>query len=243
MTNGNGHTVRVVDIISGYGKKDILQGISLNVEKERITTLIGRNGVGKTTLLRTIVGFLKPRQGEIYFMGQDIIGFKPYVLADKGISYVPQGKPIFPHMTVEEHLDIGAWSLKNKEKKQLLQDRVFALFPRLQERRLQKAGTLSGGERQMLSISRALMSEPQLLLLDEPSFALSPILVNSVFGSIQEINREGVTIFLIEQNAKKAMENSDYGYVMDMGRIVLEDRCQTLLQNEEIRRTYFGGKK
>lgn len=240
---GNGHIIRVEELVSGYGKKEILHGISIGIKQGEITTLIGRNGVGKTTLLQTIMGFLKPKKGRIFFEKNEITGTKPHILAEMGISYVPQGKAIFPHMSVEEHIDIGAWILRDDREKNSSLERIYHLFPRLKERKSQKAGTLSGGERQMLSIARALMSRPKLLLLDEPSFGLSPKLVDSVFERINEINREGVTIFLVEQNAKKALNNSDVGYVMDMGMIKFKDRSRDLLENEEVRLSYLGGRR
>ena len=234
--------IRIEELISGYGKKEILHGISLDIKDEKITTLIGRNGVGKTTLLKTVMGFLEPKKGHILFHGQEISGKKPHLIAEMGISYVPQGKAIFPHMNVEEHLDVGAWIVKDPETKRPLLQRVYALFPRLEERKSQKAGTLSGGERQMLSIGRALMSKPKLLILDEPSFGLSPKMVSVVFETLKEINQKGIPIFLVEQNGKKALENSDVGYVMDMGRIKFADKSLVLLQNEEVRLSYLGGK-
>ena len=239
----DGYIIRVEELVSGYGKKEILHGISIRIKQAEITTLIGRNGVGKTTLLQTIMGFLKPRKGSIFFQETEITGTKPHILAEMGISYVPQGKAIFPHMSVEEHIDIGAWTLHDDRERSFTLERIYHLFPRLEERRSQKAGTLSGGERQMLSIARALMSRPKLLLLDEPSFGLSPKLVDGVFQRINEINREGVTIFLVEQNAKKALNNSDVGYVMDMGMIKFRDRSKELLENEEVRLSYLGGRR
>jgi branched-chain amino acid transport system ATP-binding protein len=238
----SGSIIQIEELVSGYGKKEILHGISVDIQHRKITTLIGRNGVGKTTLLKTIMGFLEPQKGRILFQKREISGSKPHVIAESGISYVPQGKAIFPHMNVEEHLDIGAWTLNSPEKKRAMLQRVYSLFPRLEERRSQKAGTLSGGERQMLSIARALMSQPKLLLLDEPSFGLSPKMVGLVFERLNEINREGVTVFLIEQNARRALENSDFGYVMDMGRIKFMGPSKELLQNEEVRLSYLGGK-
>ena len=239
----NGYMVEIDKLVSGYGKKIIIDGISVNIEKGKITTLIGRNGVGKTTLLNTLMGILKPLKGRIRYRGEDISAAKTHQLVEMGISYVPQGKSVFPHMTVSEHLDIGAWVLKDPNAKASMSDTIHKLFPRLKERSKQKAGTLSGGERQMLSIARALMSQPKLLLLDEPSFGLAPKLVDAVFKSIVEINREGVTILLIEQNAKKALEHSVFGYVMDMGRIVQRGNSRSLLYDEEIKHAYLGGRK
>jgi branched-chain amino acid transport system ATP-binding protein len=235
--------ITVENLVSGYGKKEILHGLTIKIQPGEITTLIGRNGVGKTTLLQTIMGFLKPQKGRVLFRGKDISGVKPYLIAQSGISYVPQGKAVFPHMTVEEHLDIGAWNLASQEEKKSRMASMYTLFPRLLERKSQKGGTLSGGERQMLSIARALISMPQLLLLDEPSFGLSPKMVDIVFKTIREIREGGVTIFVVEQNAKKALENSDVGYVIDMGQIQFTEKSASLLQNEEVRRSYLGGKR
>jgi len=239
----NGYMVEVDRLVSGYGKKMILNGITVNIETGKITTLIGRNGVGKTTLLNTLMGILKPSKGRIRYRGEDISAAKPHQLVELGISYVPQGKSVFPHMTVSEHLDIGAWVMKDPRVKASMSDTIHKLFPRLKERSKQKAGTLSGGERQMLSIARALMSRPKLLLLDEPSFGLAPKMVDAVFRSIIEINREGVTILVIEQNAKKALEHSDFGYVMDMGKIVRQGNSRDLLYDEEIKKAYLGGRR
>jgi len=239
----NGSIVRIENLVSGYGKKIILNGISLNIQKGKITALIGRNGVGKTTLLNTVMGVIKPAGGRIYYGDKDISAAKPYSLVELGISYVPQGKSVFPHMTVAEHMDIGAWVIQDQATKSSMRDMVYMLFPRLKERVSQKAGTLSGGERQMLSIARALMSRPRLLLLDEPSFGLAPKLVDAVFKSIVEINKEAVTILVIEQNAKKALEHSDLGYVMDMGRIIHEGKSRELLYDEEIKQSYLGVRK
>jgi branched-chain amino acid transport system ATP-binding protein len=239
----NGYIVQIENLFSGYGKKIILNGISVNIEQEKITTLIGRNGVGKTTLLNTFMGLLKPESGRITYRGEDISATKPHTLVSMGISYVPQGKSVFPHMTVSEHMDIGAWTLKEQEAKASMFDVVYKLFPRLKERANQKAGTLSGGERQMLSIGRALMSRPTLLILDEPSFGLAPKLVDAVFNSILEINKDAVTVLVIEQNAKKALENSNFGYVMDMGKIIRQGNSSDLLYDDEIRQSYLGGRK
>ena len=240
---GNRSIVRIEGLAAGYGKKEILHEISVEISRGEITTLIGRNGVGKTTLLKTIMGFLKPKRGRIFFNEKDISGTQAHVLAEMGIGYVPQGKAIFPHMNIREHLDIGAWTERDREKRDSMLVMVYDLFPRLEERKLQKAGTLSGGERQMLSISRALMSSPALLFLDEPSFGLSPLMVNAVFKSIKEINRKGVSIFLVEQNAKKALENSTTGYVMDMGKITFEGNSLHLLKDERVKLSYLGGKE
>jgi len=239
----NTYIIRTEELISGYGKKEILHGIDITISQREITTLIGRNGVGKTTLLNTIMGFIKPEKGRIYFRGEEITGIPSHLIVNKGISYVPQGKSIFPHMSVEEHIDIGAWTLPTQKEKNYMIEKIYNLFPRLNERNYQKAGTLSGGERQMLSIARALMSLPKLLLLDEPSFGLAPKLVDAVFETIKNINQDGVTIFLVEQNAKKALNNSDICYVMDMGKIILKDKSKDLLDNEQVKNSYLGGRR
>lgn len=238
----DGAILRIEGLAAGYGKKEVLHEISLQISAGEITTLIGRNGVGKTTLLKTVMGFLRPKKGHIFFHQKEISGTQPHVLANMGMGYVPQGKAIFPHMNIREHLDIGAWTEKDPEKRDSMLATVYNLFPRLEERRTQKAGTLSGGERQMLSLGRALMSSPKLLFLDEPSFGLSPLMVNAVFRSIKEINQKGVTILLVEQNAKKALENSRTGYVMDMGKIIFEGNSLVLLADEKVKLSYLGGK-
>lgn len=238
----NGYIIKIEGLTSGYGKKEILHELSMEVKQGEIATVIGRNGVGKTTLLNTIMGFLKPMRGNIFFQGNDISGCKPHVAAGMGIAYVPQGKAIFPYLTVEEHLDLGAWTLQDKDRIKTIREKVFHLFPRLEERKSQKGGTLSGGERQMLSIGRALMGNPKLLLLDEPSFGLAPKLVDSFFQAIRKINQEGVAILLVEQNAMKALANSHRGYVMDMGKIKFKGESKSLLENEEVRLSYLGGR-
>ena len=240
---GNGCVIRIEKVVSGYGNKLVLHGIDIEIRESEITTLIGRNGVGKTTLMQTIMGFLKPKEGRVVFKGNDISGIKPHNIAKMGVSYVPQGKSIFPHMTIEEHLDLGAWVLTNNEEKISLTKKIYTIFPHLEERKDQKAGTLSGGERQMLSIGRSMMARPKLLLLDEPSFGLSPVMVDTVFQSINAISKEGITVFMVEQNANKALNNSTIGYVMDMGKITFKDKSENLLKNEEVRRSYLGGKK
>jgi len=240
---GNNYAIEIEKLISGYGNKNILHGVNIKIEKAQITTLIGRNGVGKTTLMETIMGFLKPKEGRITFLDKDISKDKPHKISKMGISYVPQGKAIFPNMTIEEHIDLGSWALKAKMDKKNMANKIYDIFSRLNERRRQKAGTLSGGERQMLSIARSMMSNPRLLLLDEPSFGLSPVMVDKVFKSINAISKEGVTIFMVEQNAKRALKNSKYGYVMDMGTIIFEDKSINLLNNDAVKSSYLGGNK
>jgi branched-chain amino acid transport system ATP-binding protein len=234
------YMIAVENLVSGYGKKEILHGITIQTRPGEITGLIGRNGVGKTTLLQTVIGFLKPFGGRVIFQGENISGLQPHVIAKMGIAYVPQGKSVFPHMTVAEHLDIGLWNVRDSATRASQLAQMFALFPRLNERRGQKGGTLSGGERQMLSIARALISSPQLLLLDEPSFGLSPKMVDTVFKNIREIRERGVTIFLVEQNAHRALQLADRGYVLENGRIVREGESKELLKDDEIRKAYLG---
>jgi branched-chain amino acid transport system ATP-binding protein len=223
-----------------YGNIHALKGISLMVEKGEIVTLIGANGAGKTTTLRTITGLLKPRQGEIYLDGKDLTQNKPHEVVYQGVAMVPEGRGIFARLTVTENLDLGAYSRKDKKGIQADIDRTFTLFPRLKDRRNQVAGTLSGGEQQMLSIGRGLMAHPRLFLLDEPSMGLAPILVDAIFETIQAINKEGVTILLVEQNALMALSIAHRGYVLQTGQIVLTDTAANLQQNETVRKAYLG---
>jgi len=223
-----------------YGAITALHGVELHVEKGEIVTLIGANGAGKTTTLRTISGLLKPRAGSVQFSGTNITGVKPHVITARGISHVPEGRGIFANLTVHDNLELGAYLRKDKVQ-QSEYDRVFTLFPILKDRIKQNAGTLSGGEQQMLAISRALMSKPQLLLLDEPSLGLAPQYVQKIFAVIKEINAEGTTILLVEQNAHMALVTAHRGYVMETGRIVLHDRTKALLASDRIKKAYLGG--
>jgi branched-chain amino acid transport system ATP-binding protein len=224
-----------------YGNVHALKGINLTVEEGEIVTLIGANGAGKTTTLRTISGLIKPREGRIIFDGQELNKVPAHKIVYMGISHAPEGRKIFPTLTVEENLLLGAYSLGNDRKAiEANKERVFALFPRLAERRKQLAGTLSGGEQQMLAIGRALMSKPRLLLLDEPSLGLAPMLVRAIFETIKEINRQGVTILLVEQNARAALKLAQRAYVLETGRIVLSGPSHELLQDERVRKAYLG---
>ena len=223
-----------------YGNIPALRGIDLEVRKGEIVTLIGANGAGKTTTLRTISGLLKPRAGEVTYDGRNITGTKPHVITAMGVSHVPEGRGIFANLTVADNLELGAYLRKDKVK-QSEYDRIFTLFPVLQERIKQSAGTLSGGEQQMLAISRALMSKPQVLLLDEPSLGLAPQMVQTIFRVIKEINAEGTTILLVEQNAHMALVTAHRGYVMETGRIVLTDDTKALLTSDRIKKAYLGG--
>jgi branched-chain amino acid transport system ATP-binding protein len=230
----------VNDIHTYYGNIHALKGVSLEVNQGEIVTLIGANGAGKTTTLRTISGLLKPSEGTIKLNGEDLTTYHAHELAYKGIAMVPEGRGIFSKLTAEENLEMGAYS--RNQKVAILQDldRVFALFPRLKERRRQVAGTLSGGEQQMLATGRALMARPKLLLMDEPSMGLAPILVESIFDTIKEINKEGTTILLVEQNALMALSVAHRGYVLQTGQIVLSDTAEALANNKTVQKAYLG---
>jgi len=231
-------SVRGIEV--SYGAIAALHGIDLEVNKGEIVTLIGANGAGKTTTLRTISGLLKPKKGEISFNGQNITGVKPHVITGKGISHVPEGRGIFANLTVHDNLELGGY-LRKDNISQAEYERVYSLFPVLKERIRQSAGTLSGGEQQMLAISRALMAKPSVLLLDEPSLGLAPQMVQTIFRVIREINAEGTTILLVEQNAHMALMTAHRGYVMETGRIVLADNTKALLASDRIKKAYLGG--
>ena len=223
-----------------YGTIKALHGIDLEVRKGEIVTLIGANGAGKTTTLRTISGLLKPRNGSISFNGADITGVKPHSIVSRGISHVPEGRGIFANLTVHDNLELGGYLRKDKISNAEY-ERVYTLFPVLKERIKQNAGTLSGGEQQMLAISRALMAKPALLLLDEPSLGLAPQMVQTIFRVIREINAEGTTILLVEQNAHMALVTAHRGYVMETGRITATDDTKALLASDRIKKAYLGG--
>jgi branched-chain amino acid transport system ATP-binding protein len=230
----------VRDLEVSYGEIRALHGITLEVEKGEIVTLIGANGAGKTTTLRTISGLLKPRVGGVTYNEQNITGLKPHIVTKLGISHVPEGRGIFANLSVSDNLELGAYLRKDKVK-QSEYDRIFTLFPVLKQRLKQSAGTLSGGEQQMLAISRALMGKPQVLLLDEPSLGLAPQMVQTIFRVIREINAEGTTILLVEQNAHMALTTAHRGYVMETGRIVVSDDTKALLASDRIKKAYLGG--
>jgi branched-chain amino acid transport system ATP-binding protein len=223
-----------------YGNIHALKGISIEVNEGEIVTLIGANGAGKSTTLKTISGLLKPRTGSITFEGEDLTAFPAHEIVYKGIAMVPEGRGVFAKLTVIENLDMGAFSRTDREGIAADLNRVMTLFPRLEERRKQIAGTLSGGEQQMLATARALMAHPRLLLMDEPSMGLAPVLVESVFETIQEINQEGTTVLLVEQNAHMALQVADRGYVLQTGEIVLKDSAKGLRDNEEVQKAYLG---
>ena len=225
-----------------YGSISALQGVSTNVEKGNIVTLVGANGAGKTTTLRTVSGVVKARAGKIVFNGEEITNLAPHKIVARGIAQAPEGRMVFANLTVMENLRMGAYLRRDVKGIATDLEYVFGIFPRLQEREKQTAGTLSGGEQQMLAIARALMSKPKCLMLDEPSLGIAPILVQTIFEKILEINRTlGLTILLVEQNANLALEISHYGYVLETGRVLLHDRSDALRQNPEIRAAYLGG--
>jgi branched-chain amino acid transport system ATP-binding protein len=232
----------LADVHTYYGNIRALRGISLSVEPREIVTLIGANGAGKTTTLRTILGTVRPRRGTVSFNGHRLDTLATDRIVRLGIAQSPEGRRIFPRMTVLENLELGAFARRDREAIAPDLERVFTLFPRLRERTAQQGGTLSGGEQQMLAIGRALMARPTLLLLDEPSMGLSPILVDTIFQIIQDINRQGTTILLVEQNARMALRVAHRGYVMQTGRIVLHGAAGELLKSDLVRKTYLGEK-
>ena len=230
--------LEVTDIHTFYGNIEALKGISIEVEEGEIVTLIGSNGAGKSTTLRSISGLTPPRRGSIKFDGQELGETAPQEIVRLGISQSPEGRRCFPRMTVRENLELGAYLRKDDLEKDL--DRVYELFPRLKEREKQKAGTMSGGEQQMLAIGRALMAEPRLLLLDEPGMGLAPILVDRIYETIREINEQGTTILLVEQNANSALDVSNRGYVLETGTVALTDKSAALKENPEVQKAYLG---
>jgi branched-chain amino acid transport system ATP-binding protein len=232
--------LEIEDMHSYYGHIHALQGISLTVEEGEVVTLIGSNGAGKTTTLRSIHGILPPREGRIIFDGEDIQGTPAHELIGKGIAQSPEGRKIFFRMTVLENLEMGAYHRNDRSEIQQDMERVFELFPRLKERTKQEAGTMSGGEQQMLAIGRALMSRPRLLLLDEPSMGLAPVLVERIFETIREINQQGTTILLVEQNANVALEIATRGYVLETGHIVISASAEELREDPTVREAYLG---
>ncbi|MCX7667510.1 MAG: ABC transporter ATP-binding protein [Atribacterota bacterium] len=223
-----------------YGGIHALKGVHLEVQKGRIIALIGANGAGKSTTLRTISGLVKPQQGRIRFLNEDVTEKASHQIVELGIVMVPEGRKVFPNLTVMENLLLGSYIRQNRQEIKKDLDWVFTLFPRLRERTWQKGGTLSGGEQQMLAVARALMSRPRLLMMDEPSLGLAPLLVKEIFQIIETLNREGVTILLIEQNAKAALEIADYAYVLETGRITLQGEGKSLLLDERVRKAYLG---
>jgi ABC-type branched-subunit amino acid transport system ATPase component len=226
---------------AGYGEVDVLQGVSLEVRHGELVSVIGPNGAGKSTVLKTVLGFLRPRQGRVVFAGQDITGWRPHRVVRAGLGYVPQGRIVFQNMTVQENLEMGAFSVRDAARVRAAMERTYALFPRLAERRDQRAGTLSGGEQQMVAIGRALMSEPRALLLDEPSLGLAPLFVDLIFDKIAELRGQGMTLLMVEQNAARALELSDRGYVLELGRNRFQGPGPELLADPRVRQLYLGG--
>ncbi len=223
-----------------YGGIHALQGVSLAVPKGSIVSLIGANGAGKSTTLRAIVGLVKTSAGRVTFEGKPLVGLRTKEIVERGVCLVPEGRRVFPNLTVDENLTLGAYSRHDRAGISGDRDKVFGLFPRLAERRRQKAGTLSGGEQQMLAVGRALMTRPRLLMMDEPSLGLAPLVVKMIFDIVKAIHREGVTVLLIEQNAKAALEIADHAYVLETGRITLSGAGQELLRDDRVRAAYLG---
>ncbi|MEG0307877.1 MAG: ABC transporter ATP-binding protein [Clostridium sp.] len=232
--------LKITNLVVSYGGIEALKGIDINVEKGKIITLVGANGAGKSTVLRSIVGLVKKKAGNIEYKGDDLGSVKTQYLTSRGLTLVPEGRRIFSDLTIEENLLLGAYARKDKEEIKKDIKWVYELFPILKERQLQLGGTLSGGEQQMLAVGRALMSRPELLMMDEPSLGLAPLIVKDIFSIIKEINKKGVTILLIEQNANLALKIADYGYVMETGRITMEGKGQDLLKNDDIKKAYLG---
>ena len=232
--------LEVKNLVVKYGQISALNGISLDVEEGKLTCLLGANGAGKSTLVKTLSGLMKPFKGEILFNGENIAGLPTHEIFKRGIIQCPEGRRIFPRQTVYENLKMGAYNRKDNEIQSDI-EKYYQQFPNLKERRNQKAGLLSGGEQQMLAICRALMGRPKFLLLDEPSMGLAPKIVKEVFETISQIKRQGITILLIEQNAKQALRIADYGYVLDVGHITMHDSAEKLFQNETLQKAYFGG--
>lgn len=234
--------LKIQDLFVCYGGIEAVKGISLEVPEGNIVTLIGANGAGKSTTLRTIAGLVKPKSGSITYFGEDITNTPTESLVKKGITLVPEGRRVFPDLSVEENLKIGAYLRRGED---LSEDFkwIYDLFPRLKERSWQPAGTLSGGEQQMLAVGRALMSHPKLMMMDEPSLGLAPLVVQGIFDIIKEVHKQGVTILLIEQNANMALRAADYGYVLETGSIKMEDTGAALLANEDVKAAYLGKKK
>ena len=236
--------LKVSNIESYYGPIMAIRGVSISVPRGKVVTVLGANGAGKTTILKTISGVLDPLKGTVELEGRQIQRMDPDKIVKLGLSHVPEGREVFPFLSVRENLAMGAYLRRDRDGVAQDLERIYSYFPRLQERLSQPAGQLSGGEQQMLAISRALMNRPKLLLLDEPSLGLSPLLVKEIFSIIRRVNKEqGVSILLVEQNAKMALETADYGYVLEVGRVVMDDTCQKLMQSKDIQEFYLGAKE
>jgi branched-chain amino acid transport system ATP-binding protein len=232
--------IELKDINAGYGQVQIVRDVSMNIDNNEIVALIGANGAGKSTIIKTISGMLPVSSGSIIFEGKRIENMPAHKIITNGIALVPEGRRLFPYMTVQENLELGAYVENNREKVQENMEWVFSLFPILQERRTQLAGTFSGGEQQMLTIGRALMSKPKFLMMDEPSLGLSPMIVDEVFKTVEVLQNEGVTILLVEQNVRKSLEIVSRGYVLEHGRIVLSGEAKELLEDENVKKAYLG---
>ncbi len=232
--------LQVRDMVSGYGQVQILWGVSFSLEKGKLTTLVGSNGVGKTTLLRAVMGLLRPWQGSVTFQGKDITHASAHARANMGLTLVPEGRQLFTDMTVYENLEMGAISARARPHLQRNLERVFELFPRLKERQNQNAGTLSGGEQQMLAVARGLMAEPEILIFDELSLGLSPVLVITLFETLRRLQAEGLTMMLVEQNIHMALAVSDYAYVLNEGKIWMEGEARSVAKRDEVRQAYLG---
>lgn len=239
--NKNGeHMLEIEDLHVSYGMINAIKGVSFYVDKGEVISLIGANGAGKTTILHTITGLLKPKQGSVKFLGKEITTVPAHDIVKMGMAHVPEGRRVFAGLSVYENLILGAYTRKDKEEINKSLELVYGRFPRLEERKKQLAGTLSGGEQQMLAMGRALMSKPDIILMDEPSMGLSPLFVNEVFDIIQKISAEGTTVLLVEQNAKKALSISDRAYVLETGKISLTGNSKDLINNENIKKAYLG---
>jgi branched-chain amino acid transport system ATP-binding protein len=232
--------LKVDGIATAYDRIDVLHGVTLQAMKGKITCILGSNGSGKSTLIRSILGLTPPNRGQIEFEGSSLLGLPTHRIVSRGIACIPEGRKVFPKMTVEENLRVGAYQLSNEAELKRRAEDVYDIFPRLLERRLQLAGTMSGGEQAMLSIGRGLMADPKMLILDEPSLGLSPLFVKENFRVINDINKRGITVLLVEQNARQTLAISDYGYVLSQGRLVAEGPAKELSQNVEVQAAYFG---
>jgi branched-chain amino acid transport system ATP-binding protein len=241
MDRENQQILAIDRLISGYGKMEILHGVSLSVRRGEVIALIGPNGAGKSTVLKAAAGFLRITSGKVIFLGKEITHTPPHQVVEKGMAFNPQGRVVFPDMTVQEHLDMGAWTIKDPTEKEKGLEQIYQLFPWLTKMKKRKASQMSGGEQQMLSLARALMIQPKLLLLDEPSLGLSPKWVKTIFEKIIEIKKSGLPCLIVEQKAAMVLEYSDYGYVLEMGNNRYEGRGQDLLNNPDVRKLYLGG--
>jgi branched-chain amino acid transport system ATP-binding protein len=232
--------LEIRDLASGYGEVQILWGANLALEEKKLTCLVGGNGVGKTSMLRTVMGLLRPWSGSVWFEGKDVSRLPAYVKAEMGLTLVPEGRQLFTDMTVEENLEMGATNRRARPKMKQNLEKVYVMFPRLKERRAQKAGTLSGGEQQMLAVGRGIMSDPVVLMVDELSLGLAPVLTLALFQSMRQLREAGITVLLVEQNVQMALAISDYGYVLAEGKVEMEGPARQLIKNEHIRAAYLG---